>query len=96
MNEKRKLKFKKFYFHPVTTFMVMSVGVVILSWILSIFQAQATYNVVNVNTKELEPALVTVENLLSCSFRNINNIFIRINYWRRFRIYRNINKKTFK
>ncbi len=65
MNEKRKLKFKKFYFHPVTTFMVMSVGVVILSWILSIFQAQATYNVVNVNTKELEPALVTVENLLS-------------------------------
>ena len=65
MNEKRKLKFKKFYFHPVTTFMVMSIGVVLLSWILSIFQAQATYNVVNVNTKELEPTLVTVENLLS-------------------------------
>ena len=50
MNEKRKLKFKKFYFHPVTTFMVMSIAVVLLSWILSIFQAQATYNVVNVNT----------------------------------------------
>ena len=65
MNEKRKLKFKKFYFHPVTTLMVMSIGVVLLSWILSIFQAQATYNVVNVNTKELEPTLVTVENLLS-------------------------------
>lgn len=65
MNEKGKLRLKKFYFHPVTTIMLLSLGIVLLSWILSIFQAQATYNVVNVNTKELEPTLVTVENLLS-------------------------------
>ena len=65
MNEKRKWKLKKFYFHPVTTIMVLSIVLVLLSWILSLFQMQATYNVVNVNTKELEPTLVTVENLLS-------------------------------
>ncbi len=65
MNEKRRLKFKKFYIHPVSAFMIMTVFIVLLSWILSIFQMQATYNVVNTNTKELEPTLVTVENLLS-------------------------------
>ena len=65
MNETRKLKLKKFYFHPVTTFMLLTVFLVLLSWILSLFQMQATYNIVNENTKELEPTLVTVENLLS-------------------------------
>ena len=65
MDGKRKLKLKKFYLHPVSALMVMAVLIVVLSWILSIFQMQATYNVVNVNTKELEPTLVTVENLLS-------------------------------
>lgn len=65
MNNKRKLKLKKFYFHPITMFLFLILVVLISSSILSIFQAQATYNTVNVNTKELEPTLVTVENLLS-------------------------------
>ena len=65
MNEKRKWKLKKFYWHPITTFMVMTIVVVILSYILSVLQTQATYNIVNANTKELEPTLVTIENLLS-------------------------------
>ena len=65
MNEKRKWKLKKFYLHPVTVFMIMTITVVILSYILSVLQMQATYNVVNANTKELEPTLVTIENLLS-------------------------------
>ena len=37
--------------------------VVILSGILSALQTQATYNTVNINTKDLEPTLITVENL---------------------------------
>ena len=65
MDNKRKLKLKKFYLHPVSAFMVFTVGLIVLSAILSLFQAQATYNVVNVNTKDLEPTLVTVENMLS-------------------------------
>ncbi len=65
MKEKRKLKLKKFYFHPITVFLFLIVIVLLLSGILSALQMQATYNTVNVNTKELEPTLVAVENLLS-------------------------------
>ncbi len=65
MNDKRRLKLKKFYFHPITVFLFLIFITVILSAILSLFQMQATYNTVNTNTKELEPTLVAVENLLS-------------------------------
>ena len=67
MNDKRKLKLKKFYFHPITSFLILTILVVILSGIFSIFEMQATYNTVNINTKELEPTLITVENLFSFS-----------------------------
>ncbi len=62
---KRKLKLKKFHLNPITSFLFMTFIVVILSAILSAFEMQATYNVVNSNTNELEPTLVVVENLLS-------------------------------
>ena len=65
MYEKGKLKLKKFYFHPITTFIVLTIFVLILSGILSLFETQAKYNVVNINTNELEPVLIAVENLLS-------------------------------
>ncbi|MBP5678462.1 MAG: AbgT family transporter [Bacilli bacterium] len=65
MPDKGKLKLKKFYFHPVTMFLVMIFATIFLSWILSLFETQATYNTINTNTNELEPVLITVENLLS-------------------------------
>lgn len=65
MNNKRKLKLKKFHFHPITTFFILTIFVVILSAILSAFEMQATYNTININTKELVPKLVAVENMLS-------------------------------
>ena len=65
MIEKPKLKLRKFYFHPITTFILLTFFLMILSGILSLFQTQATYNTINSNTYELEPVLVTVENLLS-------------------------------
>ncbi len=65
MNDKRKLRLKKFYFHPITIFLLLTFLTVVLSGLLSLFQTQATYNTVNINTKELEPTLITVENLLS-------------------------------
>lgn len=65
MNEKRKLKLKKFYFHPITVFIMLTVLVIIISWILSSFQMQATYDTINANTNDLEPTLVAVENMLS-------------------------------
>ena len=65
MKDRRKLKLKKFYFHPITVFLFLTFVVVLLSGILSLLQVQATYNTVNINTKELEPTLVTIENLMS-------------------------------
>ncbi len=65
MYEKGRLRLKKFYFHPITTFIVLTFFLLILSGILSFFEAQAKYNTINVNTHELEPVLIVVENLLS-------------------------------
>ena len=65
MNEKRKLKLKKFYFHPITVFIFLIFLVILLSGILSLFEMQATYNTVNSATNELEPTLIAVENLMS-------------------------------
>ena len=65
MREHKKLRLKKFYFHPTTVFLFLILLIVIVSGILSAFQMQATYNIINLNSKELEPTLITVENLLS-------------------------------
>ncbi len=65
MKEKKKLKLKKFYFHPITIFLVLTVLTVLLSAVLSTVQMQATSNKVNQTTYELESSLVTVENMLN-------------------------------
>lgn len=65
MFQKKKLRLKKFYLHPTTTYLLLTIGIVILSAIFSCLEMQATYNTINVNTKELEPTLIAVENLLS-------------------------------
>ena len=65
MPEKGKLRLKKFYFHPVTMFIALTFFTILISWILSLFEMQATYNTINTNTNELEPTLIAVENLLS-------------------------------
>lgn len=65
MKEKKKLKLKKFYLHPVTAFILLTLLVIVLSGLFSVFGLQATYNKLNTNTGELEKTLVTVENLLN-------------------------------
>lgn len=65
MRKNKKLRLKKFYFHPITVFIVLSFLVILLSFVLSKFEMQATYNTINKNTKELEATIVAVENLLS-------------------------------
>ena len=62
---KRKLKLKKFYFHPITVYVFLIFVVIILSAILSAFQMQATYNTVTPTTNDLESNLVTVESLMN-------------------------------
>ena len=63
--DKKKLKLKKFIFHPITTVLLLTILIVILSGIASAFEMQATYKTINTNTNELEPVLIAVENLLS-------------------------------
>ena len=63
MKDKKKLKLKKFFLHPVTTFILLTFLVMVLSGILSLLQMQDTYPILNAQTGELETTLVTVENL---------------------------------
>lgn len=65
MREKKKLKLKKFYLHPITALILATFLVVILSWFLSLFEMQATYDVVNKTTHTLESNIVVVQNMLS-------------------------------
>ena len=67
MKEKKKLKLKKFYLHPVTAFILLTFLVMVLSGIFSLFEMQATYSKINSTTGELETTLVTVENLFGFS-----------------------------
>ena len=52
MKDKKKMKLKKFYFHPITAFIGLTILTVLLSGILSIFEMQATYAKLNVNTNQ--------------------------------------------
>lgn len=65
MSTKKKMKLKKFSFHPITTFILMIIGVVFLSWVLSMLQFQATYTIVRPENLELESVFVTVKNLFN-------------------------------
>ena len=65
MQGKRKLKLKKFYFHPITVYIILTILLLILSAILSGLQMQATYNTISPTTNELESNLITVENMLN-------------------------------
>lgn len=63
MKDKKRLKLKKFYLHPVTTFILLTIVVMVLSGIFSLLQMQATYTSLNTQTGQLETTLITVENL---------------------------------
>ena len=65
MSTKKKMRLKKFSFHPITTFMLLTLGTMILSCILSALQFQATYTVVRPENLELESVFVSVKNLLN-------------------------------
>ena len=65
MEPKKKKKLKRFYLHPITVFLLLTILVIIISAIASLLEVQATYNIVNENTNELEPVLITVVNILS-------------------------------
>jgi len=65
MLKRKKTRFKKFKFHPITTFILLTIGVMLLSSILSLFELQVNYSRVNSSTMELENVLVAVEGMFN-------------------------------
>ena len=65
MKRKKKIKLKKFYLHPVTSFILLTAITMILSGVFSLFEMQATYSKLNTSTGQLENTLVAVESLFN-------------------------------
>ena len=65
MRNRKKLKLKKFYFHPITVYVILIFVTILLSAILSAFQMQATYSTISSATNDLDTALITVRSLLN-------------------------------
>jgi len=65
MKGKKRRRLKRFHFHPTTTFALMSITVIVISFILSKLNVQAIYNVIDSDTLELNSKIVAVENMLS-------------------------------
>ena len=61
----KKSKLKSIFLHPITTYILLIAGVILLSFLLHLFNASATYSSINSTTNELEKTIVTVKNMLS-------------------------------
>lgn len=64
-NLKLKLKIKRRKLNPVTTYILLTFGVILLSGILSLFHFQTTYNIVDSTKMELIQITSAVENVFS-------------------------------
>jgi len=62
---KKKLKLKKFNLHPVTSMILLIALVIIVSFILHLFKASTTYNVINVETGQIKTEVVKVVNQMN-------------------------------
>lgn len=65
MKERKRRKLKKFNFHPVTSLILMIIGTIILSFILSRFKLQSTYRIIDSRTNEIKIFSVEVKNMLN-------------------------------
>jgi len=65
MNKNKKLKLKKIQFHPITTYIVLILLTILVSFVLSLLNFQTTYSTVNQTDLSLLQNTVKVENLLN-------------------------------
>ena len=61
---RKKLKLKKFHFHPITTLLLAIIGIMLLSSVLQFFKVQISYAVIN-SRGELENTIVAVKGMFS-------------------------------
>jgi len=64
MREKKKLRLKKFYLHPVTTFILLTLLTIVISGIMSLIGVQANYSTLS-PSGNIENNVVMVENMCS-------------------------------
>lgn len=61
----KKSKKSNFKLHPITSFIIMIVFIIVLSAILSLFNITVSYDSVNIKNNELEQTMVIIKNMLS-------------------------------
>ena len=64
MPKKKKFRLKNIQFHPLTAFIFMTLGVMVLSSILQLFKVQITYSTIN-KAGDLESTIVAVKGMFS-------------------------------
>ena len=62
--KKKKLRLKRVYLHPTTSFLLLTIITIFLSAILSAFQMQGVYGQIDLNTSSIDQTLVTVKKLI--------------------------------
>ena len=62
---KWKFKYKRKSINPVTTYVLLTFGVILISGILKLFNVQITYNAVDLNIGEVSQVTTVVNNLFS-------------------------------
>ena len=61
----KKKKNKKLKLHPITGFIIVTIAIILLSAVLSLFHITVSYDSVNIKNSELEQTMVTIKNMLS-------------------------------
>lgn len=63
--EKKRLKFKKFSLHPITSILLLILLVVIVSAVLSLFKLSMEYTSIDAITGKATKSILTIKNMLS-------------------------------
>ena len=65
MNKKKKFKLKKIKLHPISTYLILILLTILLSFVLSLLNFQTTYSTVSSVDLSIVQNTVQVENLFS-------------------------------
>ena len=65
VSDMKKYRLKKFYLHPITSYIILTLLVVLFSALFKLFDAQVSYKIVDLSTYSYNQVNVVIENLLS-------------------------------
>lgn len=70
----KKIKFKKFYLHPIYLFLILSIFLIFITSILYFFKLNTNYKIIDAISKEVKIVPVYINNLLTRE--TFNDVFI--------------------